>query len=197
MAEPSGNDNYRGRLRLAEKIIHETRYDGFFSMVVDGVQRTGKTSYVSKGLAYANGKWELRPVPHCVEPDFESVKPWIIFKPKEFLDLVLEVDEKERCLIWDDAGYWLFSLDWYDPFVKAVSKWIQIAGTQFACIILTTPQKSLISSKVLTALVNHYTCRITKAGSDTDRRRMRIAKAYQTWDYPDGRRGGCPQKVER
>jgi hypothetical protein len=32
----------------------ETRLDGFFALVVDGVQRTGKTSYVSKGLAYAS-----------------------------------------------------------------------------------------------------------------------------------------------
>jgi hypothetical protein len=46
----------RGRLRLAEKIVNETRLDGFFAMVVDGVQRTGKTSYVSKGLAFANGE---------------------------------------------------------------------------------------------------------------------------------------------
>ena len=72
-----------------------------------------------------------------------------MFKPEEFLDKVLEVDEKEKALIWDDAGYWLFSLDWYEPFVKAVSRWMQVAGTQFACIILTTPKRSLISSKVL------------------------------------------------
>jgi hypothetical protein len=34
----------KGRLRLAEKIETETRLDGFFAIVVDGVQRTGKTS---------------------------------------------------------------------------------------------------------------------------------------------------------
>ena len=120
----STGSNTRGRLRLAEKIMKETRLDGFFAIVVDGVQRTGKTSYVSKGLAYANGEWEFEPYPHCVKADFDSVKQWMIFQPKEFLDKVLEVEEKQKCLIWDDAGYWLFSLDWYEPFVKAVSRWM-------------------------------------------------------------------------
>jgi predicted AAA+ superfamily ATPase len=43
-------------LRLSQRILRETAYDGFFALVVDGVQRTGKTSYVSKGLTYANGE---------------------------------------------------------------------------------------------------------------------------------------------
>ena len=76
----SESSTVKGRLRLAEKIITETRLDGFFAIVVDGVQRTGKTSYVSKGLAYANGEWVFDPEPRCVKPDFDSVKPWMIFK---------------------------------------------------------------------------------------------------------------------
>jgi hypothetical protein len=52
----STGSTVKGKLRLSEKIVTETRLDGFFAMVVDGVQRTGKTSYVSKGLAYANGE---------------------------------------------------------------------------------------------------------------------------------------------
>ncbi len=75
-------------------------------------------------MAFANGEWEYNPEPICVKPDYDSVKPWVVFKPEEFLDKVLEVDEREKALIWDDAGYWLFSLDWYEPFVKAVSRWI-------------------------------------------------------------------------
>jgi hypothetical protein len=74
-------------LRLSQRILKETVYDGFFALVVDGVQRTGKTSYVSKSLAYANGEWFFDPVHKYVKPDFDSVKPWVIFKPKEFLDL--------------------------------------------------------------------------------------------------------------
>ena len=110
-------------LHLAQRVLKETAYDGFFALVVDGVQRIGKSSYVIKGLAFANGEWVYEPEPICVKADYESVKPWVVFKPEEFLDKVLEVDEKEKALIWDDAGYWLFSLDWYEPFVKTVSRW--------------------------------------------------------------------------
>ncbi len=74
----STTQSVRGRLRLAEKIMNETRLDGFFAMVVDGVQRTGKISYVSKGLAFANGERVFNPVPRCIKPDFDSVKPWVI-----------------------------------------------------------------------------------------------------------------------
>ena len=58
--------------------------------VVDVVQRIGKSSYVIKGLAFANGEWVYEPEPICVKPDYESVKPWVVFKPEEFLDLVLK-----------------------------------------------------------------------------------------------------------
>ncbi len=41
-------------LRLSQRILRETAYDGFFALVVDGVQRIGKSSYVIKGLARAS-----------------------------------------------------------------------------------------------------------------------------------------------
>lgn len=180
----------KGNLLLAHRINREIQFDGFMGLIVEGVQRVGKSAYVSKGLAYANGEWEFKPTPRCVKPDFESVKPYMVFKPEEFLDQVLVVESKQKALIWDDAGYWLFALDWYEPFVKAVCKWMQVAGTQFGVIILTSPEKSLISSKVLTALPNHYVCRVTRTSGDRQRYRPRIAKAYISWTYPDGRKGG-------
>ena len=41
---------------------------------------TRRTSELAKGLAYANGEWVFDPVSRCVKPDFDSVKPWMIFK---------------------------------------------------------------------------------------------------------------------
>jgi len=100
------------------------------------------------------------------------------------------VSEKHRALLWDDAGFWLFSLDWYEPFVKTVSKYIQLAGRQFGVILLTSPSKGMISNKVLEALPERYVCKIVKEGKDRDTYRPRLAKVYQRWDYPDGRKGG-------
>jgi hypothetical protein len=34
----SKGSNTTGRLRLAEKIVTETRLDGFYALVIDGVQ---------------------------------------------------------------------------------------------------------------------------------------------------------------
>jgi len=177
-------------LKLGWRINDEYLFDGFFGMVVEGKQRIGKSSYVSQSLAESFGEWQYKPVVKCVEPNYESVKPWMVFPPKEFLDLVLHVESKQRAVIWDDAGFLLFALDWYEPFVKSVSRYIQLAGRQFGSLILTTPNKTLISSKVLAALPEMYVCKVVRAGYDSYLNRPRKAKVYERWDYPDGKKGG-------
>lgn len=165
-------------------------FDGFFPVVIEGVQRVGKTSYASKVFAQAFGEWERKPEPHCVKTDFESVKEWMAFMPREYLDSIMNVYEKERGIILDDAGLWLYALDWYHPFVKAVNKWMQVCGTRFGSVFLTTPNKNLISSKILDALPDMKVCRIVKRGKDRLNNRPRLAKVYERWDYPDGKKGG-------
>ncbi len=64
------------------------------------MQRTGKISYVSKGLAYANGERVFNPVPRCVKPDFDSVKPWMIFEPEEFLIKLINVNSRVNPFFW-------------------------------------------------------------------------------------------------
>lgn len=178
-------------LKLATKLREEYEQDGFFGLIIKGKQRIGKSSYMSQALAAALGKWERIGKKYvCVKIDFEAVKKWIVFMPKEFLNLVLSVKGKEVCAYWDDAGFWLFALDWYEPFVKAVSKYMQLGGTQFGCIAMTTPSESLISTKVLGSLPNYYTCKVTKVLSDTENHKKRCAKVYETWEYPDNRKGG-------
>lgn len=190
-------------LELAWKINDAYLFDGFFGIAVEGKQRIGKSSYVSQCLAEACGKWDHsfkledgRKVSKCVTPNYEEVKRWIVFPPKEFLDLVLRVEKKERAVIWDDAGFWLFALDWYQPFVKSVSRYVQLAGRQFGVLILTTPNKRLISGKVLEALPDMYVCKIVKRGSDDVLYRPRLAKVYERWDYPDGKKGGVKTRFK-
>jgi len=187
----------RKPLRTAWKINDEFNLDGFFSMLAEGVQRIGKSSYVAQSMASAYGKWEWHDkVPFCYEPNFEVIKPWIVFPPKDFLKVVLNTYEKQRALSWDDAGFWLFALDWYDPFVKSVSKYIQLAGRQFGALLLTTPDQTLISQKVLMAMPNMFVCKIERFAGlrDTYWKRPRIAKVYQRWNYPDGKRGGVRRR---
>lgn len=185
-------------LNTAAKINQAYYFDKFIGVTVEGVQRVGKTSYSCKSLAQASGEWIMDKSTgelHCVKSNFEEVKKWLVFLPKEFLGLVFDyADEKQRAVIWDDAGFWLFALDWYEPFVKAVSRYSQLCGTQFAALILTTPDKRLISQKVLDALPRMKVCEIVEAGKDTYKHRPRIARVYEKWNWADGKRGGVKKK---
>jgi len=184
-------------LRTSWMINHAHYLDDFFGMIVEGRQRIGKSSYCCQCLAEAHGEWshwEDRGVQYtqCVKPEYDSIKKWVVFPPKDFIGLVLEIPmgEKEKAVYWSDAGFWLFALDWYDPFVKTVAKYIQLSGRQFGGIFFSTPNKKLISSKVLESMPEIYVCRIHKQGVDTRTYKPRLAKIYEKWDYPDGRKGG-------
>lgn len=177
-------------LQLGWKINDSFQFDSFFGLVVEGRQRIGKSSYVSQALAEAEGRYEYDPVIRSVTQDYDAIKKWIVFRPKEFLDRVLSIKDKAKCLIWDDAGFWLFALDWYEAFVKTVARYIQLCGRQFGCLILTSPSQKMISGKVLEALPDMLVCRIREEGMDSLRIRPREARVFRRWDYPDGKKGG-------
>jgi hypothetical protein len=71
-------------------------FDGFNAMVIEGLQRRGKTAFSCKAFAKAFGEWEFKPKMHCVKPDYESVKQWLTFLPREYLDVIMDLDEKVR-----------------------------------------------------------------------------------------------------
>lgn len=189
-------------LKTAAAINKAYYFDKFLGLVVEGVQRVGKTSYTCKCLAQAFGEWEWDKEAggkqlQCTKEDYDAVKPWVVFLPKEFLDLVFTYDqEKQRGVDWDDAGFWLFALDWYEPFVKAVSRYAQLCGTQFGCLMMTTPDKKLISQKVLDALPKMKVCEIVENGRETYYYRPRKARVYEKWNWADGKRGGVKKKWE-
>ena len=195
MKGKAGGVQLENSLILGWKINDAYVFDGFFGMVVEGRQRLGKSSYCSQGLAEAHGEWEhdfSNKTSECVKKNWEQTKKWIVFPPEEFIDITLSlgVGTKERGILWDDAGFWLFALDWYEPFVKTVARYIQLAGRQFGCLMLTSPSQKLISSKILEALPEIYVARIVKESHDSTTRLPRIAKVYERWDYPDGKKGG-------
>lgn len=189
-------------LRLGWKIKDTYIFDGFFGMITEGKQRVGKSSYNMQSMAYAFGQWDYEErvdgYTHafCVKPDFERVKEWVVFPPRDFLNLILSIPigTKEMCVYWSDAGFWLFVLDWYEPFVKSVAKYIQLCGRQFGSVLFSTPSKRLISGKVLESMPDIYVCKVVKASYDTQKNRPRIAKAYERWDYPDGKKGGVKNR---
>lgn len=184
-------------LRSAWSVNQSWHFDGFIGFLVEGQQRVGKSSFCIQVGAGAFGDWKYsEEYVECTRYDYDAVKDWIVFTPEEFLEIVMQVGigRKYRWLLWDDAGFWLFVLDWYEPFVKTVAKYIQLAGRQFASLMLTTPSQNMISTKVLQALPELYVVKVIRERKDKPKRRPRLAKVYQRWNYPDGRKGGVKSR---
>ena len=77
---------------------------------------------------------------------------------------------------WDDAGAFLHSLDFQDPFVKETGKYMQLVRTDWACVIFSAISAEDITSKVR-GLRNAIIIDIIK-NSDKYHPFRRIASAY-------------------
>jgi hypothetical protein len=79
--------------------------------------------------------------------------------------------------------------------VKNVAKYLQLAGTQIGTVIMTTPSRGLISSKVVEAIPDAYIGIISKdPHAYPHSGKPRISQVYEGWDYPDGKRGGVHRR---
>ena len=120
------------------------------------------------------------------EPDYESLKDFIVFHPNDFLEKILNIEKRQKFIIWDDAGVWLNALDYANPFVKAISKYINVGRTDFAAIICTTPLPTYIATKIR-QVPDAITIKIVKAsgGVKNNKYKYRLATAYNFWIMPD------------
>lgn len=85
------------------------------------------------------------------EETWELLKQFIIFHPSQFFAKLREIRDiglrRLPFLIWDDAGLWLFALEWNDPFIVNVAKWLNVARSRLASLIMTTPTPDYIFKK--------------------------------------------------
>lgn len=109
--------------------------------IIYGPQRKGKSSYaiqVILDMLQATGNtWNYRDL--------------VVYHPSQFLQKLSDLTDKgERApaLLWDDAGVWLFALDWNTTFVKAVAKVLQVSATAVCLLLFTTPTPSMIIKRV-------------------------------------------------
>lgn len=83
---------------------------------------------------------------------WELVKQFLVFHPEQFFQKLDDIEEhlliRIPGLIWDDAGLWLYALDWNDPFVKAFGKYMNVAKTHLGAVIMTTPSPDMIFKKI-------------------------------------------------
>jgi len=181
-------------LKMAEfvdKLYYED--EATVGLAYGGFLGTGKSSYCIKVAAEVLGSHSGFPEN---KPDYEAVKGILDFTPKLWVDRVLKMKRREKIDILDDMGLWWFALDWYDPFVKAAVKYLNVARTDWAFIFGNTPSPHLVVS-----FVQHFPelirVKILKEGSnEKNPSKPRIARCYQVWNTPDLRKTGVKRVFE-
>jgi hypothetical protein len=163
----------------------------FKPFIVYGPLGIGKSAYAMKAVAEVyGGKDQL---------NWEAVKERLVFHPRGFVERctrMVENGERDRVLIWDDAGLWLNALEWNNPFVRAVTKYLSVARTNWASIIFTSPLPTHVVQK-LRGLPDCVTVKIIKKQDDTTSpERYRLAKGYRFWVAPDMKKSGVRQIFE-
>ena len=149
--------------------------------IIYGLLGYGKTTFATKVLS------------EVLKGDWEEVKKYLVFKPEDFIKLCMKLSknhQREKAIVWDDAGLWLFAMKQNDPLITAVTQYLNVARTNWAAIIFTTPTPSWITYKIRN-FPQHLRIKIIKAQVDKGRcQRLRIAKAYRTWIAPDFKKTG-------
>lgn len=167
--------------QITDIINHAYYHDEFQLFIVYAPLGYGKSTYAVKVLAELYNR------------DWEKVKQLLVFPPKDFVQKCVEMNQKgirEKAIVWDDAGLWLFALQRNDIFVQAVIKYMNVARTNWGAMILTTPTPSWVTYKMRN-FPQHINIKIIKASDDIGRKqRLRYAKGYRQWTAPDFKHTG-------
>jgi len=163
----------------------------FKPFIVYGPLGIGKSSYAMKCVAEVYGGIDSL--------NWEAVKTHLVFHPRDFVDYctrMIEKGQRAKVLIWDDAGLWLNALEWNSSFIRAVTKYFNVARTNWAAIILTSPLPTYVTKKVR-GLPDAITIKIIKTKNDLDApQRCRCAKGYRFWIAPDMVKSGVREIFE-
>jgi hypothetical protein len=110
----------------------------------------------------------------------------MVFLPSEFVKKVDEIQNKgERAplLVWDDAGLWASSYNYFDKIAIAIGDYLNVARTDFASIVFTTPNPSWLLKRIreipgiyFSKVVNHR-----RGYDNASHKRKRWLLAYRLW----------------
>jgi hypothetical protein len=98
---------------LSGLICNAFRYDDFLLVIIYGPLRMGKSAYAMKvlGQVYEYFYGEKLSV--------GLLKKYMGFHPAEVIDDWMDITERIPMYIWDDAGFWLYSMDWNNPLLRS------------------------------------------------------------------------------
>lgn len=88
--------------------------------------------------------------------------------------------KKVPLIVWDDAGLWLYAMEWSDERVKSVVKFINVMRTVVGGLVLTTPTQDMIVGKI-PAIPGVRIGSVVKAPGDRrDMRSFTVARTTKT-----------------
>lgn len=191
-------------LALARWIVKAYNLDDFNLFIIHGTPRIGKSAYGIKAMGqvidyfWGEDIFEIKGstadtirAPYC--------QKYLGWDPNDCVDIWLDIIGRIPGFIWDDAGYWLFSLNWTDPLLISIQKYMNVIGTDMNNLMLTTPDPEWILSKIATMPGTMRIKIIKRDGGrgDSDSRVFsRRALGYVPWKYPDLKGGGVNKKIE-
>ncbi len=159
---------------VTSSMIREALYNNECqNWIVYGPLGYGKTSYALQ---------VLMEVYKTEDPDI--LKKYFFFDPAEFLRKVTKFEKQVPAVAWDDAGVWLYYMDFQSGLLKSVAKMMQLIRTRTASVIYTTPSPTLIVGK-LRNFPQTITLKVSKTSGDRYGRRLRRVTAYRSWMMPD------------
>ena len=173
-------------LALSGLVVNAFRYDDFNLVIIYGPLRMGKSAYSMKVLGevydYFYGE-KLSP---------SLLKEFMGFHPAEVIENWMNIDKRIPMYIWDDAGFWLFSMDWNNPLLRAIQKYFNVIGTDMNTLVLTTPDPTWILSKLVN-MPGTLRGQVMKTDSTRWARKCRGYKPYRS---PDLKKTGVNVKWE-
>lgn len=177
-------------LAATQKILDLWYNDEFKIFIIQGDHGYGKTTYANRIIAevYSNPEFGWGGNGKTSNWNRELFKHHLGFHPAYVLDIWMKKRKRDLVYHWDDTGLWLHSLDWQDPFVKEIGKYMQTARTDWACIIFSCIDRADITSKIR-GLRHAITIDITKEGSNKRQPDRRTATAVTYWKNRRGKTG--------
>lgn len=182
---------------LSEKILEWHYNDELGIVIIHGQQGYGKSTYGALSGAEVYGHDEGTGTFYY---DWDELRNYIVFTPRQFLEISRRQHFKQRLVIWDDAGYWLNALDYYDPLVKAVGKFMEVARSKWGAIVFTCSDQKQILSKIRN-IPHAYTIKVIKAQTVHKKNPRhewvgdrRLAKVHKSWVSEDLKKTGRKTK---
>lgn len=85
----------------------------------------------------------------------------IVQEPREFADAVenlASINQKGACVVVDEAGVTMSSQDWFEKWLKAITKMVQMFGYLHPMVMFVAPVKDFVDSRLRKMFHTYYKC---------------------------------------